>query len=208
MKKIFYYACVLLVFSATAISCKKDSTTNGNGVIPSNCVNNLPWVQAGRTWVYSNEPIYIYADSLVITIDNEVSSGIFKTTTKYDDGAIFPTVTQYVKACDKDAYYATASDMSNAYLAYKLSGNVNDTWNYASNTVQGYSATATNKIVAKNVSVSVPAGTFSCTQIHTDIASSAPGALPVYTETYVSEQYGLIKVDGNTAHYELVHKNF
>ncbi|MDB5226881.1 MAG: hypothetical protein JWN78_1074 [Bacteroidota bacterium] len=204
MRRLFTNFSMLLLLTISISSCKKSSNSTNNNNIPGNCVNNTGWVRDGHSWVYTNEPIYIFADSLFVTMES-AGSGIFKSTSTFDNGTPF---SGYAKPCGNYIYQAADAAMTNAQIAYYVDGNINDTWSSVVTSTGGYTVTNTFTITDKNVSITVPAGTFSCLVIHITSHSTQPGSLTVETDLYMNNTYGMIETDGNTSHYELVRKNF
>jgi len=202
MKIKLNYILLLLVIATN--SCKKNDDDSN---IPSNCTNITGWLKNGHQFVYVNEPILFFADTLTTTIE-EVSAGVFKGTNVFDDGSTYPSFSGYTKPCGNDIYSAADVAMSNASVTYHVDGNINDTWSSVATSLGGYKVTNTYKITGKNISVTVPAGTFSCLKINVVSVSTQPGALTVITDIYLNNESGMIKTDGNTTHYELARKNF
>lgn len=206
-KKNSIYLLLMLVVVIIS-SCKKDDNTNNNNVnIPANCTNITGWIKNGHEWVYTNNPIFIVADSLFVKMQ-ETSTGIFKNSSTYDDGTFYPTISAYLKPCDNYIYQSTESSMANPIVVYHIDGAIGDSWSNSTPTSGGYTSTNTVTITDKNISVNVPAGTFSCIKYHMKSVSTKPGSIVVETDFYFNKDYGMIKTDGNTVSYELVRKNF
>ena len=194
-------ACMLMG-ALTMTSCKKDSTPD------ETCTNNTVWVANGHQFVYWNEPIYILADSLYINLE-ESTPGIFKSTSKYDDGTIYPVQSNYIQPCGNSIYQSAVSTMDNRQESWRIDGNIGDNWSSSVTSVGGYTVTTTTTIAAKNVSVTVAAGTFSsCLQLHSVSVSTAPGSSTVDTDVFLDNTAGPVKVLGTSVHYELVRKNY
>lgn len=202
MRKLFIHLSMLLLLTISISSCKKSSNSNNN--VPGNCVNTTGWIKDGHRWVYTNEPIYIFADSLFNSMD-AAGTGVFKSSSSFDGG---PAQSVYLQPCGTDIYQSTSAAMTNSVIIYKTDGNVGDTWSNTLNSTGGYTVTSTFTITDKNVSITVPAGTFSCLEIYQESHSSQPGSLAVEAYVYLNNTYGMIMTDGNTVHYELVRKNF
>jgi hypothetical protein len=202
MSKLNFAAALLVLASLSMISCKKD-----NGTPAASCTNNTQWIKPGHQFVYENFPILIMADTLYVDLVEELP-GTFKSTSKFDDGTSYPTQVTYLQPCDNSIYQALDVTLSNKQEIYRIDGNVGDSWTNVTTSTGGNSVTTTTTIAAKNVSVTVPAGTFSCIQFHNVATSSAAGSITVETEIYLDNNAGLVKAEGNTAHYELVRKNY
>ncbi|MFN8262532.1 MAG: hypothetical protein U0T07_03320 [Chitinophagales bacterium] len=198
---------LLILLAALIISsCDKDDDNNNNN-IPTNCTNITGWIKNGHEWVYANNPILIYADSLFVNMQ-EVSTGIFKNTSTYDDGILYGSYFAYLKPCDNIIYQSTSSSMSNPMVAYHIDGAIGETWTSTVISSGGHTVSNTVEITAKNISVTVPAGTFSCIKYHMTSVSTQPGSITVESDIYFNNDYGMIKTDGNTTSYVLVRKNF
>lgn len=201
MSKRNLLAALLLLGISTISSCKKDDPDNNNVT----CANNTGWLRNGHEAVYANSPLFIAADTLYATF-SEVSTGVFKTTSKFDDGTLYPVQVNYQQPCDNQIYQAMTADMANKQEVYRVDGNVGDTWTFTTTSTQGNSITTTTTITEKNVSVTVPAGTFVCLKFQQVSVSSAGGS--VTTNTYINNNAGPVLVDGTTVHYELARKNY
>lgn len=192
---------LLLIGFSLFNSCKKnDNSGNGSG----SCINQTGWAKDGHLFTYVNNSNFIFADSLYVNIQ-EVSSGIFKSTSTFDDGTIYPVVSVYVQPCGNSIYQSTAADMANKQEVYRIDGNVGDNWTATIGSLGGMQTINTISIAAKNVSVTVPAGTFKCIQLHT--VTTVQGQT-LETEMYLNNTYGPIKVEGTTTAYELARINF
>lgn len=197
---------LLLIFLTSISSCKKTDDDSGKE-IPSDCTNNTGWIKNGHQFVYINDPYYIFADTLYSSIE-EISAGVFKISHRYDDGFIYPVYSAYLKPCKNEIYQGSSAAMANAFVVYHIDGNVNDTWSNTTTSAGGYTITTNYKITGKNVSVTVEAGTFTCLKIHLISTSTQPGSLTTESDYYLNNESGLIKLDGNTAYYELARKNY
>ena len=136
----------------------------------------------------------------------EVSTGVFRSTSKFDDGTVYPTQTTYLQACGNSIYQAETADLANKKEVYRIDGNVGDTWTYTSTSFGGSTVTTTTTIAEKNVSVTVPAGTFVCIKFRQVSTSSAGGSAT--TDTYINNSVGPVLVDGSSVNYELARKNY
>lgn len=199
MSKHHLLAALMLLGTLTIFSCKKnnDDTTT--------CVNNTGWISNGHAAVFVNTPIFIAADTLYTSFE-DLGSGVFKTTSKFDDGSVYPTQSNFIQPCNNSIYQAATADLANAQEVYRIDGNVGDTWTFTSTSIGGNTITTATTITEKNVSKTVPAGTFICTRFTQVSTSSAGGS--VSTDTYINNDAGPVLVDGTTAHYELARKNY
>ncbi len=200
MSKRNLFAGLLLLGTLTIFSCKKDSPNNNAA-----CANNTGWLQNGHAAVFINTPIFITADSLYASFE-EVSTGVFKSTSRFDDGTLYPSQSNYLQACDNSIYQAVAADLVNKQEVYRINGNVGDTWTFTTTSSGGNSITTVTTITQKNVSKTVPAGTFVCDLFHQVSTSSAGGSAT--TDTYINNAAGPVLVDGTSVHYELARKNY
>lgn len=200
MKSYFLNVAVLFFFLGLIASCSKMDDSSG-------CSNNTGWIITGHEWVYDHYSDYISADSLFVSVTAE-SDGAFTYNSTYDDGSLYPTFTSYLQPCGNDIYSAKTVSMADKFIVYKTDGNIGDKWSYTGTTTGGYAATAVNEITGKNITVSVTAGAFQCLKIHQVLTSSQPSSIPVVTDFYLNNQYGIIQVDGSTTQYNLVRKNF
>ena len=203
MSKLNLVASLMLFGTLTICSCKKDSNNNNNA--NAACVNNTKWLANGHEVVFVNTPIFIAADTMYATYE-EVSTGVFKSTSSFDDGSVYPAQNNYMQACDNNIFQAATPDLANKQEVYRVDGNVGDTWTLTSSSAGGYTITTITTISEKNVSVTVPAGTFVCIKFHQVSTSSAGGSAT--TDTYVNNDVGPVLVDGTSVHYELARKNY
>lgn len=206
MKKTIKIYMALFAITLFIASCKKDDDSNNN--TPTNCTNLTGWIRDGHKWVYSNEPILFFADTLYVSCFSTSTQGVFRSEDLFDDGSFYPIYKSYTKPCGNDLYSSSTEDMANANIPYKLNGSIGNSWTSTTTTTLGYTATNTISIAAKNVSITVPAGTFLCDKYHVISTSNQPGSITVTTDIYLNNDYGMILTDGNTSHYELVRKNF
>lgn len=189
-----------LLVTVTIFSCKKD-----NDPITPDCANNTGWLRNGHEAVFVNTPIYITADTLYASFE-EVSTGVFKSTSKFDNGTVYPVQFNYLQACNNSIYQAATVDLSNKQETYRIDGNVGDTWTTTNTSTGGNTITNVNTIKAKDISITVPAGTFLCMKLNQVSTSSAGGSAS--TDTYINNNAGPVLVDGSSVHYELARKNY
>ena len=199
MSKRHLISAILLIGILTSISCKKESDNN------ITCANLTGWLSNGHEAVFVNTPIFIFADTLYTSFQ-EVGVGIFKSTSKFDDGTGYPIQTSYLQACNNSIYQATNSALTNKQEVYRVDGNIGDTWTFTTTSVGGNTVTTTTTITDKNVSITVPAGTFNCIRLNQVSTSSAGGSAT--TDTYINNNAGPVLIDGTSAHYELARKNY
>ena len=200
MSKRNLVAVFMLLGTLTIFSCQRDPVVDN-----PDCANNTGWLRNGHELVYVSSPIYIFADTLYTSI-SEVSPGVFKSSSKFDDGTMFPTSSVYVQACNNSIYQAAAQDLAGKQEIYRIDGNVGDTWTATVTSSGGNTITTLTTISQKNVSVTVPAGTFVCTKFRQVSTSSAGGS--VTTDSYLNNVAGLVLADGTSVHYELARKNW
>jgi len=203
MPKLKLIAALMLI-ATFVVSCKKSNDDNTN---PAVCTNNTQWIHNGYKLTYVNDPIFISADSLYISFQ-DVTGGIFRSTTQFDDGSLYPTSSSYMQPCGNSIYSDTATDMAHKQELYRLDGNVGDSWVYTGTSQLGNTITVTTTIAAKNVSVTVPAGTFTTMRLHQLTHSSNPAQPDTQLDTYLDPHYGPVKVSGDYVSYRLAHANF
>ena len=202
MPKLKLIAALTLI-TMFVISCKKSNDTTS----PVACTNNTVWVSNRHKLTYVNDPILISADSLYITMQ-DLGSGVFRSTSQFDNGTTYPTSSSFMQPCGNSIYSDTAADMAHKQEAYRLDGNIGDTWSYTATSQLGNTITVTSTITAKNVSVTVPAGTFSTLQIHQVTHSNNPLQPDTNLDTYMDAHYGPVKVLGDYLSYRLAYANF
>jgi hypothetical protein len=207
MRKSYLAIAILLAGITLMTSCKKNTSTTTGNVIPSGCVNTTNWLADGHKLVYATYSPYISADSLYVTF-HLVSPGVFSSTSIYDDGSLYPAATSYLKPCSTIIYQSTSSSMSNAEIGYKTDGTIGDKWTAILISLGGTTGYDTTTIAAKNVSVTVPAGTFNCIQLHSVVTIHTPYYQTVVTDYYLDPTYGPVEATGTTVDYELARANF
>jgi|GEM_PF-4491006 len=192
----------ILLGTLTISSCQKESHDDDN----ENCTNNTGWLRDGYEDVYVNTPTFIPADSMYVNTE-EVSAGVFKSTTKFDDGTMYPTHSVYLQACGNSIYQSNTPDLANKQEIYRMDGNVGDTWSFTVTSAGGETLTTTTTVIERNVSVTVPAGIFSnCIKFRNVVVASSGGSAT--TDFYVNNDAGPVLADGTTLHYELARKNY
>ena len=199
MSKRNLLAMLTLLGVITISSCKKDNDSNPG------CTNNTGWLRNGNEAVFENTSIFLAADTLYTSFA-EVSTGVFRSTSKFDDGTVYPIQTTYLQACGNSIYQAETADLANKKEVYRIDGNVGDAWTYTSTSFGGNTITTITTIAEKNVSVTVPAGTFVCIKLRQVSTSSAGGSAT--TDTYINNSAGPVLVEGSSVNYELARKNY
>lgn len=154
--------------------------------------------------VYVNNSPFYQADSLFVTI-RKVDDGIFESTSVFDDGLSIPPAKNYLQPCNNSVYQASDLSLQNKQEVYRLDGNVGDNWQAAVTTFGGNQAITTFSIAAKDISVSVPAGTFKCIQIHGVTVLSGQ---TIESNTIIHDEKGIVKATGTTISYELSRTSF
>lgn len=198
--KISSLALPIFLFTfITLISCKKNNNDTGQG----SCINETNWIKDGHQLVYVNQSAYIPADSLFINL-HQISTGVFKSTSQYDDGSIYPVISVYLQACGNSIYQSTTENMSDKQEIYRIDGNTGDSWSADVTSLGGVAVKNTITITGKDVSVTVPAGTYKCLKLH--MVSSYQGQ-SIESDMYLNKTYGPVKVEGNTS-YSLARTNF
>lgn len=149
------------------------------------------------------------ADGHILTYDFTYFSNTFVLTMKtksYGNAGEFKTILSstlindsvYSRECGGWLYRSAAYPLLNTYKYRKSSTAVNDTYTYSDAAV-----TAVYKVIAKNVSITVPAGTFICDKI----TYKQNGTINTDT-LYFNNSVGDIKYVGSAFDYKLKTKNF
>lgn len=199
MKKHFLIASFVLMGLTTINSCKKDSASSTD----SDCVNTSLWIKDGHKFSYKNLRVLTPGDSVYLEI-KEISPNVFQSINK----AFLSPPSAYLQPCGNIVYESTVPNMANKQISFKLDGEIGESWAVSAPSVQGYSTTSTTTIIEKNVMLTVPAGTFSCMKFRTVIVNSYPSIPTISSDSYYTNKYGLIKIIGFYAHYELAKANY
>jgi hypothetical protein len=207
--QILFLALIIFTFSA----CKKTyildpANPTGGGSGPgggsTTCANTAVWAKNNNQWVYEISNTLLPTDTLY-TKYLDAGPRIFRVLQQFDDGTLFPIDTAYAEFCNNKVYNANNIAMANKLEAYRLDGVVGETWSNTSTSSLGNTVTNECKIIAKNVMVTVPLGTFSCLHINT---KSTVGTQVVTGNIYLNSQKGLVQFKGSTVDYDLVRTNF
>jgi hypothetical protein len=177
--------------------CKKDNdTTSAPTPAPVDTCGtpSMSFLANGRVLKY-NYTVFGNTDTLAITIKSYGANDEFQFLLVYGGT---PVDTTYGKECGGWLYRSDSYPLLSTYKDRKSTTAVNDTWNYSDASV-----TATYKVIAKNVSVTVTAGTFVCDKItYHDVST-------INTDTlYFNNTVGDVKYNGALFDYELKSKNF
>lgn len=195
--RFFLLPALLIVFFT---SCKKNDVPDD----PSDCINTTNWIKDGHQMAYVNKSPFYQADSLFVSF-KEVGDGIFESTSVFDDGLLIPAAKVYLQPCRKWVYQASGSAMDDKQPVYLLEGVVGDTWQSTTTSFAGNQVVTQFSIVAKDISVTVPAGTFNCLQIQ---GISVVSGQTIETNHFIHSEKGIAKVTGTTVSYELGRANF
>jgi hypothetical protein len=201
IKSVYFIA--FCAISLSLISCKKDSVTDDTNEA---CVNNITYLQGGRKFVYENFSPLLGADSIYLEY-NTVNTNTVLSTTKTSAPNSVPA-NSYAQGCGSNIYYGDNSNMVNKQLAFKLNAAVNESWTYtvsANGTPFNFKTT----MEAKNISITVKAGTFTCDKFKIEanyVASGIPFSITNYV--YINSKYGTIKNQGDSNDYELARANY
>ena len=193
----------LFLWLSVLSSCTKDEFG-----VPSDCKNLTGWLKKGYQWTYAFHSPYIHADTLTLTVDDEIRPGVFAVSTVADDTNFYAVGTKYLQPCYQDIYISGESSMKIAFITYKVDGSVGEKWHYSMPTSRGYTATVSSEIVEKDVPVTVDAGTFSCLHIFEELTSTDTTALDVTTDYFLNNDIGIVKVHSTLQDYSLARKNF
>lgn len=159
---------------------------------------NFTYLKEGNKWTYDLEVFLSSPVPLEIEAAEELETGVFRM--DYTTAAtIFPEETIWA-ACGSSISLINSLEEPDltTNIFTKKNPSVGETW---SGTNAGSMGVYT--VVDKNVSITTPAGTFTCDKITVNIN----GAFNVDT-LYQSDNAGLIKYDGLLLSYELISKNF
>ncbi|MCW3125949.1 MAG: hypothetical protein JWO03_1607 [Bacteroidetes bacterium] len=188
-KLLFPVALIGLLFLA---SCQHATTT-------TNCINTFPYLANGHTLHYSITDAFLFSDtSFDVSIGITSSSDVYMSTGVSDQGSL--NQTGYFHPCNDKLYLGNTVSAAQSSGNYERVNNVpvNTTW---SETVSG--TTYNYAVIGKNISVTVPAGTFVCDKVTYHEAGT------INTDTiYCNAAVGDVKYDGTLFSYELHHKNF
>jgi hypothetical protein len=154
----------------------------------------VPYWRLGNTWNYqmTNNPLYsseiFRLDAIGLdrhTFSRTFSNGdVYLHFEYYENGYLYKQ--------------PESSPLADKYLKYK-DLKVGDIW---ADLYRDY------EVVALQETITVPAGTFSCTKVKSITKDWLPSGGNETSYSYYSEQYGLIKVEGMDPNVALVSKNF
>lgn len=179
------------LFLCCLASCKKED----------NCINKSPWYQNDVKLTYRNaEPGM--ADNIHFFVTRVDKSKVIT----IDDIGVFAPVGA-IEICGSKLYKASTQEYKDIQLYYDLNANVGDKW-VVKTDYFGTSVTEAVTLKAKNVSITVPYGTFNVTEFEIDVETG----YPFRYKFYVTDDHGPIKLTGNgtdsAVNLELQERNF
>jgi hypothetical protein len=154
------------------VSCNKDDDDNQ---VPE----SQEYLKVGNSWVYNLE-----MNTLGISVIGEMKYDVVE---KMDDGTFRVIATTIITGLPSqtETYFWTEDDVFD--IGRDLSSlSIGDSWDETEDGV-----TYTTDVVAMNVSVTVPAGTFSCIKLKSTESDNDTEAFG-----YFDVSYGLIKING------------
>jgi hypothetical protein len=133
-----------------------------------------------------------------VTYSSSTASDVYMATSVSDQGSL--NYTDYFHPCNNNLYIGTTVSAAQTSTQVDQVSNsmLNSSW------TENFNSTISNyKVIAKNVSVTVPAGTFSCDKI----TYQQNGAANVDT-IFWNSSVGNVKYNGVFLAYEALYKNF
>ncbi|MCO5238652.1 MAG: hypothetical protein M9904_01230 [Chitinophagaceae bacterium] len=183
---------VCLMILCWNISCKKSNT--------SNC-NNSPWYQDGVRLAYKNDMQLIAVDSIRVFV-KKINQN--KVRSMSDIG--FSEPEGYLEICGGKMYKASSQKFNDSQLLYDLNGNIGDRWTVETTEETGRNIVNIVTLKEKSVSVTVPFGTFNTTIFEMETMHN--GSSYQTAKVYITDDHGVVKLDGTVAYYELGERNF
>lgn len=202
MKSYILKVSALLLAGTTLLTaCHKDdnnntSPSNNGGNNSGTCTNNglAKFLKVGNKCVYDYSEVYSDDSVLTLEVTGQTSGGAYQYSIS-GGGQIFAQGgnTRNMKECNDWVSVSITGEPTTK--TYKLNRALGDTWTV--NNVNTYT------VVAKNVTVSTPAGNFVCDKLTYYTA----GAFNTDT-IYYSNDIGEVKYDGLFDEFTLRSKNF
>ena len=174
-------------------SCKKDDSG------PScTSTSNFKYLKVGNWMSYDYSDLGSNDDSLRMEVQSQPSAGTYLT--KLIGGGVSVQSTsdkRYTKECSDWLYVSAAGEPDlNTNKVFPANRTLNQSWAVNNNS-------STYTVVGKDVSITVPAGTFTCDKLTYHSTGT------INTDTiWFSNDIGYIKYDGLLFWYELRAKNF
>lgn len=193
MKKVLLASLVVLFCGTVILSCKKSSSSDNNG----GCTNNgkFTFLKTGNKLVYEYSDL-LSADTL-LTFDIGAKSSAGSYLVNLTGGGYLVSSggdKRYMKECNDWLLIGVTGEPTDSSKEFPATRALGQTW-----TMNG----ATFKVVASNVPVVTPAGTFNADKITYYQANA------FNTDTiYFNNSIGYIKYDGFIDNYTLKSKNF
>lgn len=188
MKKSSLYLLSLTLLIAFS-SCKKDNDTDLS-------TGAIPFIKVGNKWNYDvTGGLYPYTTYTTEVTGN--NNGIY-TMASWFDNTQLPDAGIYFENGYMNTYDAVETKGANQQLLKITNAKVGDTWTRITPTETYY-----HELLSVNETVTVPAGTFVCKKVRTTFKNAFNEQ-----DTYWSDEFGQIKIDGLVLSTELVSKNF
>lgn len=186
-----------LVFALTG--CSKDDDeqpTPSSNNPPPNTNATFPFLKAGNQLQYSFQSIFI--TDTAFSVNFTADGNAFKNTQTFLPSASVGIT--WLKECTGNlALSGSSASVDCANIFFKGNRVVGDSWTFTTSSGN----TATHAVVAKNVSVTVPAGTFICDKM----TYSTVGGFNTDT-LYFNNDVSFVKYEGLIGNYQLKSKNF
>lgn len=194
MKNHFATALLLTSLLATISACTKSSSSNNT----TSCTNDFAYVANNHQLVYDASSAFYPDTAITTSYSTTTTTDVYKVSVVSSDGNINQAA--YLRPCTGKLFEGNTASAAASSTMYgrKSTTTVGETWSTTSGTT-----TYNYKVVAKNVTVVVPAGTFTCDKITYNEAGT------INTDTiYYSPAIGDVKYDGVLLSYDLRSKNF
>jgi hypothetical protein len=190
--KIFTF--LVIAVTILFISCKKDSDAPSGGA----CSHGFGFLKDGASLTYDYSTLFTPNSTVTISFDS-ISAGVFSETIR-DVSNSTVLGTRYMKGCNGWLLNDIVQNVSDTLKYMKESRALGEEWVYFDPQFMNYND---YKVFKKDVSVTVPAGTFTCDEI----LYTQRGAINTDT-LWWNNTYSFIKYSGLLFSYELKGKNF
>jgi hypothetical protein len=176
-------------------SCKKDNDDSSSGP----CIHSFTFLKNGAELTYSYSGLFGTSSTVKNIYDSTSQAGVFKHTIKnISNGATLGT--RYMKGCGGWLYNDVTVNIKDSLKNIKEDRALGDEWGYYDPQLMKFNE---YKVYKKNVSITVPAGTFTCDQLIYHQEGT------INTDTlWWNNTYSYIKYSGFLFGYELTSKNF
>ena len=191
MKKLLTCAAFLLSMAVVISSCSDDDDPAPSG----GSTTGFKFLAAGRTLTYSFQSPF-FTDTVLTASFADLGGSVFTGTQTSLPNNDLAGMT-YLKLCSGNIATGETSTVDCANIWMKSSRNVGDIYTY----LESGTDSASHEVIAKNVTVTVPAGTFTCDKM-------------VYSDGfnvdtfYFSNDNFIIKYESPFVSYQLKSKNY